>query len=186
MTSLRRCWKHRTACVLKVLELTDPPSFKGGKGVLPPQKAYLCFNTVFWGSPTSCVLFGGRVPPSLCFIAVWGPPLLCFNTNVGFQNSNLAITRRPEGLRSSRFQLSAYFCTLFLVRWVPRLKSFNLIDFYEINNFGGGFLFFGGGFGWIFMDFNGFWQILRDFDGVWWIFTNFNGFWLILMDFNGF
>ena len=32
----------------------------------------------------------------------------------GFQNSNLAITRRPDGLRSSRFQLSAYVCTLFL------------------------------------------------------------------------
>ena len=51
------------------------------------------------------------------------------NPNFGFQNSNLAITRRQEGLRSSRFQLSAYFCTLFLVRWVPGLKSFNLIDF---------------------------------------------------------
>ena len=47
---------------------------------------------------------------------------------IGFQNNNLAITRRQEGLRSSRFQLSAYFCTLFLVRCVPWLKSFNLID----------------------------------------------------------
>ena len=34
-----------------------------------------------------------------------------------------------DGLRSSRFQLSAYFCTLFLVRWVPGFKSFNLNDF---------------------------------------------------------
>ena len=51
-----------------------------GEGV-PPKKAHLCFNTVFWGSPTSCVLFGGRVPPPpLCFIAVWGaPPSLCFS-----------------------------------------------------------------------------------------------------------
>ena len=50
------------------------------------------------------------------------------NQQIGFQISNLAITRRPDGLTSSRFQLSAYFCTLFLVRWVPGLKSFNLID----------------------------------------------------------
>ena len=47
----------------------------------------------------------------------------------GFQNSNLAITRRPDGPRSSRFQLSAYFYTLFLVRWVSGLNSFNLNDF---------------------------------------------------------
>ena len=51
---------------------------------------------------------------------------------MGSQNSNLAITRRPDGLRNSRCQLSAYFCTLFLVRWVPGLKSFNLIDFMNL------------------------------------------------------
>ena len=54
---------------------------------------------------------------------------LAKNRISGSQNSNLAITRRPDGPRSSRFQLSAYFCTLFLVRWVSGLKSFNLNDF---------------------------------------------------------
>ena len=54
------------------------------------------------------------------------------NKKHGLQISNLAITRRPDGLRSSRFQLSAYFCTLFLVRWVPGLKSFTLIDFMNL------------------------------------------------------
>ena len=54
---------------------------------------------------------------------------LANNVISGFQNSNLAITRRPDGPRSSRFQLSAYVCTLFLVRWLSGLKSFNLNDF---------------------------------------------------------
>ena len=54
--------------------------------------------------------------------------------NSGSQNSTLAITRRPDRPRSSRFQLSAYFCTLFLVRWFPGLKSFNLIDFIHLGS----------------------------------------------------
>ena len=41
--------------------------------------------------------------------------------------SNLAIARRPDGLRRSRFQLSACVCTPFLVRCAPGLKSVNLI-----------------------------------------------------------
>ena len=61
------------------------------------------------------------------------------NQKIGFQISNLAITRRPDGLRSSRFQLSAYFCTLFLVRWVPGLKSFNLMVFITFGSSLGGF-----------------------------------------------
>ena len=54
--------------------------------------------------------------------------------NSGSQSSSVAIFRRPDGPRSSRFQLSAYFCTLFLVRWVPGLKSFNLIDFINLGS----------------------------------------------------
>ena len=51
---------------------------------------------------------------------------LANNRISGFQSSNSGITRRPGGPRSSRFQLSAYFCTLFLVSYVPGLKYFNL------------------------------------------------------------
>ena len=54
------------------------------------------------------------------------------NQRIGFRISNLAITRRQDRLRSTRFLLSAYFCMLFLVRWVPGLKSFNLIDFMNL------------------------------------------------------
>ena len=64
---------------------------------------------------------------------------ICLNPNFGFQNSNLAITRRPKGLRSSRFQLSAYLCKLFLIRSVPGLNSFNLIDFMDLGMVRGGF-----------------------------------------------
>ena len=48
------------------------------------------------------------------------------------QNIDLAISRRPDGPRSSRFQLSAYFRTLSIVRWVAGLQSFNLIDFMHL------------------------------------------------------
>ena len=97
-----------------------PPSFKmyqrGGAGACTGGTWYITFDP-----PHPLGTFrrggGGKVDP------------FRKNTHFGFQNSNLVITRRPEGLRSSRFQLSAYFCTLFLVRWVPGLKSFNLIDF---------------------------------------------------------
>ena len=56
---------------------------------------------------------------------------------MGSQNKNLAITRRPDGLRSSRFQFSAYVCTLFLMRWVPMLKSSMGNTFQEISLRGG-------------------------------------------------
>ena len=61
-----------------------------------------------------------------------GPREVSKSNMFRLQNSNSTITRRPDGPGSSRFQLSAYFCTLFLVRWVPGLKSFNLIDFMNL------------------------------------------------------
>ena len=126
------------------------PPKRGGGG--PPPKKHICALTRCFGGPLPHVCFSavGSLPPIVLYRGLGFPPpsvlfrrvrslahcrrfpsALAKNPNFGVQNSNLAITRRPEGLRSSRFQLSAYFCTLFLVRWVPRLKSFNLIDSYK-------------------------------------------------------
>ena len=90
--------------------------FRGGR---PPISVFLRPLLIAFFNHFDFVSF--RVPPPQCFSA-WNP-------NSGVQNSNLATARRHFGPRSSRFQLSAYFCTLLLVRWVPALKSFNVIDF---------------------------------------------------------
>ena len=79
-------------------------------------------------------------------VSGWGDPRPK-SRNSGSQNNNLVITRRPDGPRSSRFQLSAYCCTLFLVRWVPGLKSFNLIDFRLVRMVSGCFGEVSGGVG---------------------------------------